>query len=330
MDQEIQDQNDQADLITATRETLSSNWQEIRKLIDWMAAPNMAQYVNGLVSEKPLEQGGHWAAYAYEKYVLPLLRRRNDSQGKDVKLSMMSLGCGSGHIDHSLISQFKWPIGSFLGLEYDRLLRQHAQNLFKTIPDCYSSFHFFDFNSGNKSNGQFDIVFVCHALHHATNLEMLLPYINNSLKEDGLLIGIDYFGPTRFQIEHDVLPIIEELFSILPPSLRRDLRDPHGKVQEKFVAPTIKEVRDADLSEAVRSSDLRTLLFANFIVQDIRPMGGTLLRWLLQYRAGNFRHDIPEHVTIIKLLQYIEKELITQQKIKSDDLFFVLNRSKRL
>jgi len=57
--------------------------------------------------------------------------------------------------------------------------------------------------------------------------------------------------------------------------------------------PTISEVRSADISEAVRSSDLRTLLFSNFPGIEIKPMGGTILRWLFQHRAGNFKMGQP-------------------------------------
>ena len=53
-------------------------------------------------------------------------------------------------------------------------------------------------------------------------------------------------------------------------------------------------------------------------------MGGTILRWLLQYRAGNFKGDNPCHVAIADLLCYIEERLIRDGRIKSDDLFFVL------
>lgn len=175
-----------------------------------------------------------------------------------------------------------------------------------------------------------DIIFTCHSIHHATDLESMMKFINGSLKVNGIFIGIDYFGPTRFQIEHDVFPIIKELFDALPPDLRRDLRDAKGNITEQFLSASIDEVRNADISESVRSSDLRTLLFAAFPVIDLKPMGGTLLRWLLQYRGGNFRFDVPEHVSIIRLLQIIERELIILRRIKSDDLFFVLQKSDRL
>ena len=59
-------------------------------------------------------------------------------------------------------------------------------------------------------------------------------------------------------------------------------------------------------------------------------MGGTLLRWLLQNRAGNFDPDDSSDLCIVQLLQIIERKLIENREIRSDDLFFVLGKSDRV
>jgi SAM-dependent methyltransferase len=310
---------------TATRYTLSHEWQELKSKIDWMHAPGMADYVNGLVSGKSLAKGGHWAEYARLNHIQPLAAKRGR------RLSMISFACGSAHIEESLVSQFHWPISHLVGLEYDSKLRAHAEATFKqNCSDIAARFSHFDYNASLKIEEKFDIAFCCHSLHHAGDVELALTSINQTLQDDGIFIGIDFFGPTRFQIEYDVLPFIEELFEILPEHFRRDLRSVRGEVTKTFVTDLIQAVREADVSESIRSSDLRTLLFANFPVIDLKPMGGTLLRWLLQYRAGNFRHDNPDHIAMIRLLQVVERELILSRRIKSDDLFFVLGKSNRL
>jgi SAM-dependent methyltransferase len=319
------------DEVTATRYTLSEEWRAMREKVDWMHAPGMAAYVNGMVSGRSMEDGGHWAAYAKREHVEVLFNKRKRGIFPKPRLSMLSLGCGSGHIESSLLGQHEWPVSRLVGLEYDERLRSHAAEHFKTeFPKADVEFCRFDFDHPTALDEQFDIVFCCHAIHHATDLEAFLPAINRYLKDDGLFVGIDFFGPTRFQIEHDVLPIIREIFDLLPAHFRRDLRDPEGAIVRSFEADSIKIVRDADVSESVRSSDLRTLLFSNFPVIDMKPMGGTLLRWLLQYRAGNFLATNPDHVAIVRLLQLIEREMIASRKIRSDDLFFVLGKSARL
>lgn len=308
---------------TATRATLTDEWKAAAAKIDWMHAPHMAEYVNEMVSGKPLGSGGHWSIYALEQHIKPLSRRLGR------KLSVVSLACGSGHIEHALLTDFAWPVRRLVGLEYDQVLRSAAEDLFKAVA-CESEFRFFDFNKPVDIDERFDIVFACHSIHHAQDLEQLMRTANSLLSDEGLFIGIDFFGPTQFQIEYDVAPLIEELFSLLPPELRRDLRSDSRPVIERFTYDTISTVRHADASESVRSSDLRTLLFSTFPVVEVKSMGGTLLRWLLQFRAGNFRATDPNHVCIVRLLQVLERELIACRRIKSDDLFFVLKKSSRL
>jgi SAM-dependent methyltransferase len=289
----------------------------------------MAEYVNGMVSGKPMNQGGHWANYALNEHIIPHFKQR-DPKGGASGLSMLTLACGSAHIEHSLLAQFQWPISRLVGLEYDSELRAAAKATLNTVSSCESEFRFFDFNAENTATEKYDIIFCCHSIHHAEDLENLLPFINECLKDDGLFIGIDYFGPTRFQIEYDVQPVIDELFSILPEELRVNLGSNSPKVQQVYETVRIKDVRDIDPSESVRSSDLRTLLFSNFEIVEIKPMGGTLLRWLFENRAGNFEPTNESHVAIARLLQFIEREFIALRRIRSDDLFFVLKKSDRL
>ncbi len=312
-----------ADQKTATRVTLTSEWKERQKNVDWMHAPLMAEYVNELVSGTDLHAGGHWALYARDRHLFPLVERAAGDG-----LSMLSLACGAGQIEEFLISSFGWPVTRFVGLEYDSRLLDEARKRFSSIDSCHSEFHFFDFNRLRDDFGAFDVVFTCHSIHHCTDIESLLGFINRSLAPDGIMLGIDFFGPTRFQIEPEVARILEELFAALPPHLRRNLES--GEIEETFYRAKIDEVVAADPSESPRSSDLRTLLFANFPVLDTKPMGGTLLRWLLQHRAGNFDPDNASDVCVIKLLQLIERKLIELREIRSDDLFFVLGRSDRV
>ena len=123
---------------TATRATLSPDWVAQQVQVDWMTAPNMAEYVNKLVSGRSLPDAGHWALHALREHVGPLAQRRG-------ALSMLSLGCGNGHIEAALIHQFSWPITRLTGYEYDEALRQAATARFAGQgPEA--AFAFFDFN----------------------------------------------------------------------------------------------------------------------------------------------------------------------------------------
>jgi len=135
-----------SDRATSTRATLSPAWQEMQQRIDWMSVPGMADYVNGLVSGKRLDQGGHWAIYARDRHVAPLLARRKVQDPACAGLTMVSMACGSAHIERALIVEFEWPISSLLGLEYDDVLRSQAREAFRSVPHCRSEFRFYDFN----------------------------------------------------------------------------------------------------------------------------------------------------------------------------------------
>ncbi len=70
------------------------------------------------------------------------------------------------------------------------------------------------------------------------------------------------------------------------------------------------------------------LLFSSFPVQEVSPLGGTLLRPLLARWARNFR-SAGDHC-ILKLLMMLERELIRSGRLSSGNLDFVLGRSGRL
>ena len=317
---------------TATRTTLSEQWRERQKSVDWMHAPLMPEYVNRLVSGQDLNAGGHWAIYARDAHLRPLLAERRSGAGAAPEggLSMLSLACGSGHVEEFVIDVLDWPISRLVGLEHDAELLAAARDRLARLAGCRSELRFFDFDYLEEDFGRFDVVFTCHSIHHCADLESLLPFINRSLEPGGIVLGIDFFGPTRFQIEPEAARVLDELFATLPPRLRRNLASEDGVIDERLERPTIVEVRTADESESVRSSDLRTLLFSNFPVLDLKPMGGTLLRWLLQNRAGNFDPEDASDLCILQLLQIIERKLIENREIRSDDLFFALGKSDRL
>lgn len=313
--------------VTASRYSITPVAQENRKKYDWMHVPGMAGYVNGLVSGMSLSDGGHWARYAATKHVSPMIERRKRDNPAH-KISLAAIGCGSARVEAGLIDH-GWRYDRILGLEYDSALRKAAAERFDSIKSVDADFEFFDFNNPTPPDvGKFDIIFFCHSIHHATNLETFLPVLNGLLADDGIIIGIDYFGPTRFQVEYEVKEILDDLYAMLPDELKRDLRT--DTVPDSLPYPTISHMQNIDISESARSSDLRSMLFSNFPVVEIKPMAGTLLRWLFQFRAGNYDAKNPLHTSIAQLLILIEKSFIESRRIRSDDLFFVLEKSLRL
>lgn len=314
--------NNKKDQKTATRFTLENDWIKQRKKIDWMGVPGMSDYVNGLVTGRLLKNGGHWANYVRDAHLIPL----KEMLGRE--LTMLSLGCGDAHIDAAMIKEFHWPIISLTGLEFDEKLREQAQRNFQDVAN-ETQFLFFDFNDPKKPSAKYDVVFSHHALHHAYELELMLTFIEEAMHSDSLFVGSEYLGPTQFQVTPEARKLIDHLFEILPDELKVDCRQENSLPAKEVHYPSAKEVAKFDPSESVRSSDLRSLLFARFTTIDRKPMGGTLLRWLLQYRAGNFDHKSSKDRCIATLLQTIEKISIENKLIESDDLLFILKINQK-
>ena len=345
---------------TAWRQALSDDWDQIRARTDWMGIPQMHDYVVEVMTGKTKEQVGDWIDHSLKNHLLPMLElvTRDDSQSnergisadlfvnsrllrgirdslrfgqegpKRLKsgLSLVSFGCGTGHIERTFLDR-GWPIQRIVCREYDRELLNRAEENLNHL-ELSKSFELFDFNSP-ETNGfeKFDVAFFCHSMHHCTDIERFLTYLNSILNDHGVILGLDYFGPPRLQAAYETKKLMEEIFASLPEHLRANISK-DGKVEREFDVPLIEECKDGDPSEAPRSADLRTLLFATFPVIEVLPMGGTLLRPLLAHRAGNFRSD--SDFCILRLISLIERELIRTRGIQSDNLYFVLGRSNRL
>lgn len=308
------------------KQFLDQEWQERRKITDWMSIPSNHEHVARVLAMSAPEEAVHWPDYVREAYLEPAVKARGQKEtNKSVGLSMLSLGSGDGSIEEKLITEFRWPISHLVCAEYDKNLVEFTRSRLakaqhSTKVECFT----FDFDK-DFHFGQFDIVFFCHSLHHASDMERMLANANRSLKDDGFLIGLDYFGPVRLQLDPEVKKVIDEIFSILPPELRVNLLQNAVTVDERFRQPTLLEMKGADPSEAPRSADLRSIMLSNFPVVEIRPMGGTILRPLLANRAGNFTTDTGK--AVLGLLQLLERKLIEGRLIQSDNLFVVLRKS---
>ena len=304
---------------TAWRMMLADDWEERRRITDWKGLPQVHDYVARLMTGRPDEAGRDWLAYSLDQHLGPLASRLGRP------LSMVAFGCGPAAIEAATL-RFGWPIGRIACAEFDRELLVRAQDNMREFK-IEKDFIQFDFNNPTGlPDLKYDVVFFCSSLHHCAELEVFLEYMNSLLDEHSLIIGLDYFGPPRLQVEYETKAIMQEIYHTLPDHLRRDLVT--GAIPPQCDLGTIAGVRSWDVTEAPRSSDLRSLLFATFPVVDRLPMGGTLLRHLLANRAGNYTSEAD--FAILKLLMIIERELITARRIFSDDLYFVLRRSNRI
>lgn len=312
--------------VSTWRQALAENWEEMRALTDWMGIPAVHDHVAELHTGTARAVGGDWVDHSLHRHLRPLAERLAARDGTPGRLlSMVSFGCGTGQIEQAVLSR-GWPVGRIVCREYDPALLARARDtLHGLCPD--QEFQQFDYNNPEAVGFEaFDVAFFCHSMHHCTDIERFLPFLNRVVAPGGVILGLDYFGPSRLQVTHDTKRLLDEIFASFPEHLRVNLLT--REAEPALVIDTAAEVARADPSEAPRSADLRSLLFSSFPVQEASPMGGTLLRTLLARRAGNFR-SAGDHC-ILKLLMVLERELIRSGRLPSDNLYFVLGRSDRL
>lgn len=308
---------------TLWRAMVDEKYQELRRQVDWTAIPQIHDYQAVLMNGRPQAARGGWVFHTLDKYLAPMVKSGLGEYADGV--SFVSFGCGPAVIEKTLI-EYGWPIKKIVCREYDAVLLKAAEQTFASVP-IEKKFEFFDFNNPIDGDGsQFDIVFFSGSLHHCEKLEIFLPYLNSLLRPHSLVIGVDYFGPPRLQIDYETLPILKELFNYLPERLQINVVT--GQIEKALNIPTIGAMHVYDPTEAPRSSDLRALLFSTFEVIERLPLGGTLLRHLLANKAGNYQTS--DDFTILNLLMFIERELIASRRIQSDDMYFVLQQSGRL
>lgn len=97
-----------------------------------------------------------------------------------------------------------------------------------------------------------------------------------------------------------------------------------GGGTEKTTAnlPTERSVIAVDPSEAVRSAEIVPVLRRYFDIIEYKPLGGTILQFLLAGIAGNFRHDEAGQ-QLLAMLFHIEDTLMAAGALDSDFAYIV-------
>ncbi|WP_147764008.1 class I SAM-dependent methyltransferase [Methylobacterium sp. WL12] len=307
---------------TTWRQVLDPDWEARRQVLDWKGLPQVHDYVARLMTGRSTAERGLWLDWTLDRHLAPL----REQLGRD--LSLASFGCGPGGIEEAILRQGHWPLSKITLYEYDAALLADARRKIEPF-QLESEFLAFDFNHPPPIDRSFDVVFFCHSLHHCADLERFLPFLNRIVSPDGLILGLDYFGPPRLQMDRDTRRLADEIFGYLPTHLRRNLKaEQEDRIDARLTLPTIPAVASYDPSEAPRSADLRSMLFAAFDVVEVLPMGGTLLRNLLADRAGNFRNE--SDIAILDLMMMIERLAIETRLVASDDLYFVVKPTNRI
>ncbi len=279
-----------------------------RKKVDWSGINLNHQYYNYLVCG---DYHKHYLQYFIDKFI-------------SRPVSILSLGCGNGNLER-VLAGFNIPYTSILGMDINPDLTRFAGEEAQRLKYKNLNYLAADLNHISFSDQKYGLIIFFHSLHHVENLEGVLESVSRALEPDGLLLVVDFVGPTRFQWTDKQIRLTQELLDLLPPALKIDLRNPKPKeLKSQIIRPKAEEVAGADISEAVRSSEIYAMLKERFLVLEEKPMGGTLLLLLFEGIAGNFDEKDPLVCSLIKALQKIEEQLILSKVIESNFVFMVL------
>jgi ubiquinone/menaquinone biosynthesis C-methylase UbiE len=173
-----------------------------------------------------------------------------------------------------------------------------------------------DIDNIHLTKDYYDVAFCAMSMHHFENLEHILREINNSLKQNSLLIVNEYIGPKRFQWTDKQLSIANEMLGLLPEKYRLD---PATETMKKSIQrQTVEQMIAVDPSEAVRSSDIIPLILEQFEFVKRIDYGGTILNLLLENIILNFDETKSEDMAILNSIFYVERLLINEGILDSD------------
>ncbi|HEY8130292.1 MAG TPA: class I SAM-dependent methyltransferase [Thermoanaerobaculia bacterium] len=215
-----------------------------------MAHPLVREYINGLISGIP--GGGLWPLDWFQR----AYPQRRFSRG-------LSVGCGTGALERDVLRRELCDTMDAFDASTVSLDIARREAASAGIADRVRYYHA-DFNRVSLPRSAFEVVFFHQSLHHVSRVERLLRQVMHALKPGGLLYLDEYVGPSRTYWRDDRIAFYRALYHFLPRGMR---------FFDEFAMP----IQYDDLSEAIRSGEIRSRLRIGFNVLHERGYGGNVL-----------------------------------------------------
>jgi SAM-dependent methyltransferase len=333
------------------------------------SAAHWDEYVNSQPSER---SGRYW----YE--VTEILRAANNkaAQGSGVEWweyaakkhlagrmpvpRCLSLGCGTGQLERDLARVGVFADCDAVDISPVSVEQAHSA----AIAAGYRNIHYSvaDVNELDCGDVKYDAVWTNGSLHHFRNLEHVCSEIARALFPDGILVMLEYLGPSRFQfserqkeIANLCLQLLPKRFRRLHPSIALEFAravepkptaqtprpwhrifgkwksdsglEPSENIVPAFLErvgfPTAAAVEASDPSESVRSGEILEILRRDFRILEKTDLGGNIVQFLLSGIAHNFPPEDKQAMSLIRMLLAIEECMITCGEFESDFVFLV-------
>jgi SAM-dependent methyltransferase len=145
------------------------------------------------------------------------------------------------------------------------------------------------------------------------------------LAPGGLLVLIDFVGPSRFQWTDAQLEAVEGLLAKIPEEYRRRWQD--GRKKSRVYRPGRLSMWVSDPSEAAQSSEILPALRERFELLEVKDLGGTILHLLFKDIA---HHYVTPDATALRILASAfeaEDRALRSGQLPSDFVFAVARPS---
>lgn len=285
----------------------------------WLGTRIVQSHIQRKVSGNP-EQS--WLAYAAGRYFDPVLR--------DPSKRCLILGANEGWIERDLRAR---------GFQCQICASDIADKALTRAREASSALGYRDIEyrvadlNTDSFEGPFDGIIAEGVLHHIENTERLLVHLHDLLTPDGILVGVEFEGPFRFQLSELQVRWINAALACVPGELRPHWRGPRlvppdpAYVKEiHYVCPSEESVKQMDPSEAVAGPALKALIPQVFRVIEKKGFGGTLL----SYMGGHFPFELadsdPFVGAFLELLISIEDQVIRAGVLEDEFVFYVLGK----
>lgn len=244
------------------------------------------------------------------------------------KPKIASMGCGNGHLERTLAS-FGWNYDFIDGYEFNATLVQHAKDM--AIKNGLSNikYHYFDLNNDTLNKNHYDVVIFFHSLHHVENLELCLESVRNSLNNDGIMLLVEYVGPSKMKIQSHELQTANQILQTIPEELRINHEASSNNniiIKNEVDIKKIESYVILDPTEAIRSSEILPLANRYFNLIELKPLAGTMAMPVLDCIAGNFDETNSEHLALLKNVFETERTLLMNRQIDPHYVFAVYQK----
>lgn len=295
----------------------------------WLGCETCIKHIQRKVSG---DENTHWINYAIEKYLAPAIGQKEACKDQSAYRCLI-LGANEGWIERELCRH--GFIGEIVASDIaDKALARAAEKS-KALGYENITYVVADLNEELENvPGTFDFIIFEGVLHHIVNIESCLQRLESKLVSGGVMLGTEFHGPFRFQLNEHQVNWINAALAVIPKSLRPFPRDefgnhpasPQENMRVHYVAPSEESIRQMDPSEAICGFKLRELFTNGFDVIEEKGFGGTLLSYMVGHFDFKRANEDAFANSWLKVLIQTEDTLISTGILEDEYVFWVLKK----